>query len=185
MSRAGETTPAVWEYSTKFAKLAHVHQGLLEDMERAWSQALGVSVFLVNDGDAAAVAEYEALKEAGEKLRHLLVITLAASIGTEFILGGRLHVGPYGGRASHLVLDPQGAACAGEQHAGCWKTVASANALMRRAAALGLTVTAPEDLTSWRYAGFGRRSAVSRITLTPSPVGLPRWSASSRSKRLL
>lgn len=131
----------VSKYSTKFASLAQVENGIIREIQAFWSGKLEVPVFILNDGEAAALAEYQALKKSQKgKECHctdVLVITLGTSIGAGFIFHGELLIGPYTSRASHIILDPCGKWCIGENHRGCWKTLAGSDALRNLAENMG------------------------------------------------
>lgn len=146
----------VSKYSTKFASLSQVENGTIREIQEFWSEELRVPVFILNDGEAAAIAEYQALKRCQEKeecrYTDVLVITLGTSIGAGFIFRGEPYIGPYTSRASHIILDPCGKWCIGENHKGCWKTLAGRDALLDLAKNMGYQVD-PERITEMAQEG--------------------------------
>lgn len=123
------------EYSTKFSSLSKVEEGNINKIQDRWEEKLGVPVFILNDGEAAAIAEHQ--KGGGRGSDNVLVLTLGTSIGAGFIFHGKLLVGPYSSRASHIILDPEGEWCKGENHKGCWKTLAGRDAFSELAGNMG------------------------------------------------
>lgn len=128
MAPHGEDDRQILESSTKFSRLAGKeteHKGVISDLEKSWERELGIKVFILNDGEAASLAVYRSLKDKYKDLyRNLMVVTLGKSIGIGFVFNGKHYIGPYTSRASHIVLDPVGDWCIGENHRGCWKTLA-------------------------------------------------------------
>jgi len=112
---------------TKFATLTQEeHEGALKDIAKRWGKKLGKSVFILNDGEAAAidVFNHPQIQNSKEKLENIMVVTLGTSIGVGFIFNGKPYIGPYPSRASHIILEPNGDWCIGENHKGCWKILA-------------------------------------------------------------
>ena len=126
----------VWEYSSKFKKLSKIENGYFTEIQELWTKKVGVPVVILNDGEAAALAEHR--RGGGRGYSNIMVMTLGTSIGVGFIFCGRLHIGPYSSRASHIILDPNGEWDKGENHRGCWKTLAGRAALYELADNMGL-----------------------------------------------
>lgn len=63
-------------------------------LKSALEKRLGLSVFLENDGNAAALAEH--MKGAGRRFRSFLFVYLAYGVGGGLICGGRIFGGEYG-----------------------------------------------------------------------------------------
>jgi glucokinase len=124
------------EHSTKFAELSKNVSGNIDMLEERWKNKLGIPVFILNDGEAAAIAEYEV--GAAQGYNNVMVMTLGTSIGVGFIFDGSLYIGSYTSRASHILLDPNDEWCRGENHRGCWKVLASEDALKKLANKMGL-----------------------------------------------
>lgn len=134
-------------HATKFPELSQIGDGLISSIEEYWSDSLKVPVYIVNDAEAAAIAEYEHIKQQFcnadyEHLEHqvcnIMVMTLGTSIGVAFIFNGNPYIGPYTSWASHLILDPEGEWCKGGTHRGCWKTLVGKEALENLAKNMGL-----------------------------------------------
>ena len=134
----------VYENSSKFKILSQVENGYFSKIQDLWTKKLGVPVIILNDGEAAALAEHR--RGGGRGYNNVLVMTLGTSIGVGFIFGGNLHIGPYSSRASHIILDPQGEWDKGENHQGCWKTLAGRDALYKLAENMGLQPD-PREIT--------------------------------------
>lgn len=67
-------------------------------------------VYLVNDADAAGLAEHRL--GAGVGMRSLIYLTISTGIGGGLILDGRLYTGRgQGGEIGHMVVDPNGPLC--------------------------------------------------------------------------
>jgi glucokinase len=92
----------------------------------------GRRVFLINDANAAALAEYRF--GAGQGSSHLIYITISTGIGGGIVLDGRLYIGSIGtaGELGHMTIDHQGPAC-NCGNIGCWETLASGTALAKEA----------------------------------------------------
>ena len=122
------------KHSTKFANLSQFEN--IDILEERWSNKLHLPVFILNDGEAAAIAEHEV--GAAQGYNNVMVMTLGTSIGVGFIFDGNLHIGSYTSRASHILLDPNEEWCIGENHRGCWKVLASKDSLEKLAKKMGL-----------------------------------------------
>jgi len=81
---------------------------------------LGVPAHLNNDGNAAALAEFEFGRYRGT--RDLVYLTFSTGMGGGIIAEGRLvqGVNDNGGEVGHQVLDPTGPVCGCGQR-GCWE----------------------------------------------------------------
>jgi glucokinase len=69
---------------------------------------LGCPVYLENDANVAALAEYH--RGAGRGARNLVFITWSTGVGGGVILDGKLYSGSHGtaGEFGHMILDPDG-----------------------------------------------------------------------------
>ncbi len=88
------------------------------------TEALGVAVYLENDANAAALAEFRYGKVRG--VPHMLYVTVSTGVGGGLILGGRLWRGAYGsaGEFGHMTVDFEGPPCdCGNR--GCVEALAS------------------------------------------------------------
>ncbi len=97
--------------------------------------ATGLPVWVANDANAAALAEFGRLPSERDGL---VLVRLGKGIGAGLVLGSRPHVGTSAaaGEIGHLVVEPDGLPCACG-NAGCLETVASLPAIDRAIAALG------------------------------------------------
>ncbi len=95
-------------------------------------QRLGKKAFLINDANAAAVAEL--YFGAGRGARNFIYITLSTGIGSGIIINGEIYTGATGtaGELGHMVIKDNGPVCKCGNR-GCWETLASGTALAREA----------------------------------------------------
>lgn len=75
---------------------------------RAFTEVFGGRAFLMNDANAAALAEWHF--GAGQGCKHMVFLTAGTGMGAGLILNGRLHEGATGdaGEVGHLRLRPTG-----------------------------------------------------------------------------
>lgn len=96
------------------------------------TERLGVPVFLHNDGDATAYAEY--LRGAGQGARTLVAIALGTGVGGGVVINGQVLVGSggLGGELGHLQVESEGprCTCGGT---GCLELYASGRAVAEAA----------------------------------------------------
>lgn len=102
------------------------------------SERTGLPVFVDNDGNVAALAEY--LYGAAQGMPHMVMLTVGTGIGGGLILGGEIYRGSTGAGAElgHVVIQADGPPCQGNcPNHGCVEALASGTALGRegRAAA--------------------------------------------------
>lgn len=102
------------------------------------SERVGLPVFVDNDGNVAALAEY--LYGAAQGKPHMVMLTVGTGIGGGLILGGEIYRGSTGAGAElgHVVIQVDGPPCQGNcPNHGCVESLASGTALGRegRAAA--------------------------------------------------
>jgi N-acetylglucosamine repressor len=108
--------------------------GKPESLQQLLEQQFGKPVFLQNDANSAALAEYRFGLAHGQ--RDVLVLSLDWGIGMGMILDGKLRGGASGfaGEFGHIPLVDGGALChCGKR--GCLETVASGSAIVRIATA--------------------------------------------------
>jgi len=99
-------------------------------------ERVGIPVFVDNDANCAALAEY--LYGAGKGARDLVMLTLGTGIGGGLVLGGEIYRGSSGAGAElgHMVIDENGPRCQGScPNRGCLETFASGTALAREGTA--------------------------------------------------
>jgi glucokinase len=110
--------------------------------------ALGLSVVLENDANAACYGEYR--RGAGQGASALAMITLGTGVGGAVMESGRLLVGASGiaGELGHIPIVSGGRLC-GCGLAGCLETVASGTAIVRRVRELtGSLEATPDEVTA-------------------------------------
>jgi glucokinase len=80
-------------------------------LARMLQERLGVPCTLGNDANAAALGEWK--YGAGQGCDDLLVVTLGTGLGSGFIIGGKLLLGPFGnaGELGHTILVMDGRSC--------------------------------------------------------------------------
>jgi glucokinase len=120
------------------------------------SERVGLPVFVDNDANVAALAEY--LYGAARGQPHTVMLTIGTGIGGGLVLGGELYRGSTGAGAElgHIVIQADGPPCQGNcPNHGCVESLASGTALGRegRAAAesapdsaLGRALAAGEEV---------------------------------------
>jgi glucokinase len=92
--------------------ISSVHVPLADvDFRDRMSDRFGLPVAMDNDGNAAAIAEWQA--GAGRGARHMIMLTLGTGIGGGLILDGKPYRGAIGAGAElgHMVLQWGGPAC--------------------------------------------------------------------------
>jgi len=91
---------------------------------------LGISTFLENDANAAALGEYRF--GAGRGAEHMIYVTASTGIGGGLILDGKLYHGESGGAGEigHMTIMPDGPRCGCGNH-GCLEALASGTAIAR------------------------------------------------------
>jgi glucokinase len=97
----------------------------------ALAEALGLPVWLENDANAAALAEWRF--GAGQGCQDLVYLTMSTGIGAGLVLGGRLHAGFSGkaGELGHVPVEWDGAPCACGRR-GCFEAYAGGAAWTAR-----------------------------------------------------
>ncbi|HET7278160.1 MAG TPA: ROK family glucokinase [Dermatophilaceae bacterium] len=106
-----------------------------EPLRDALQRRIPVPVFVDNDANAAAWAEWKFGAAQGET--HLMMITLGTGIGGGILICGQVVRGKFGiaGEFGHMQVVPGGHRCECGNR-GCWEQYASGNALVREARAL-------------------------------------------------
>jgi glucokinase len=124
----------------------------------------GVTAFLENDADAAALGELA--WGAGKDAKRFIYVTVSTGIGVGMVFDGRLYRGADGAHPElgHHVIDPSGPKCFCGAH-GCWESLASGPALAARAG----------KATAWeacQAAGQGDTSALAAVGREAYYLGL-------------
>ncbi|MBU0705355.1 MAG: ROK family protein [Chloroflexi bacterium] len=93
---------------------------------------LGITAFLENDANAAALGEHRF--GAGCGVEHMIYVTVSTGVGGGLILDGKLYHGAAGmaGEVGHIIVEPKGPLC-GCGNRGCLEALASGTAIARRA----------------------------------------------------
>jgi glucokinase len=111
---------------------------LASELAKRLKLSNGTPIVLVNDANAAALAEFKFGAGAGKKdLRHLVYLTISTGIGGGVISNGRMLLGSMGLAAElgHMVIDVNGPRCYCGG-IGCFEAFASGTALAREAEVL-------------------------------------------------
>lgn len=89
------------------------------------TQRLDIPVFLDNDSNAAALAEYRF--GAGRGSRHMVYMSASTGLGSGLILNGQLFRGSYGwaGESGHMLITPDAGVACGCGNRGCFMSWAS------------------------------------------------------------
>ena len=89
------------------------------------SERLRSRISLVNDANAAALAEYR--YGAGRGAKHMVYVVLGTGIGSGIIIDGKLFQGSYGfaGECGHMVATPDAGLPCGCENSGCFMSYAS------------------------------------------------------------
>ena len=103
-----------------------------EPLRDALTHRVGRPIFVENDANAAAWAEWRFGAAQGES--HLVMITLGTGIGGGIVIDGNVQRGKWGIAAEfgHMQVVPDGQRCECGNR-GCWEQYASGNALVREA----------------------------------------------------
>jgi glucokinase len=139
----------------------HIPLGDL-DFRTRMSERFDLPVAIDNDGNAAAIAEWQV--GAGRGAKHMVMLTLGTGIGGGLILDGRPYRGAIGAGAElgHMVLEygglPCGAGCDGHGH---FETLASGSVADRAAKSLYGSASRAHELVS--RAREGDAQAISSI----------------------
>jgi glucokinase len=125
-------------------------------IEEVLESRLGMTVGAINDGSAAALAEF--VHGAGRGTRDLVLLTLGTGVGGGYVYDGQLYRGWF--EAGHIVIvedgDPCQGACTGRGHVESYCSGQAADRLAREL--LGPSATA-RDLVEERHPaldGIGR-----------------------------
>ncbi len=112
-------------------------------------EKLGKRIFIENDANLAALAEYAL--GSGRGAKSLVAVTLGTGIGGGIIIDGRIHEGcnQAGGEIGHMVISQGGEKCSCGR-SGCFEAYASAAALKRQTKEMMLSY--PDSLM-WSEAG--------------------------------
>jgi predicted NBD/HSP70 family sugar kinase len=124
----GVTSPGVVDAAGVIATAAHLGWSDLP-LGATLGQELGLPVVVINDANAAALAELT----YGEAAGNLICVRVDEGVGAGLVLDGRLFTGSSyaAGEIGHVVVVPDGAVCACGKR-GCLETEVSAPLLAAR-----------------------------------------------------
>ena len=102
-------------------------------LRKLFHRYLSIPLYIENDANCAALAEYFA--GAGQGSKRFVTITLGTGIGAGIIHNGKIYHGSNGmaGEVGHMTIFYQGEPCPCGRR-GCWERYASASALKRQTA---------------------------------------------------
>ena len=100
-------------------------------LRKLFKRRLGLHLYVENDANCAALAEYYA--GAGQGSKRFVTITLGTGIGAGIIHNGKIFHGGNGmaGEVGHMSIEMDGEPCPCGRR-GCWERYASAAALKRQ-----------------------------------------------------
>ena len=137
------------------------------DLGAELARAIGAEVLVINDAQAAALAEYSVTPE---RTSNIVSVLIGSGIGAGIVLSGRLYRGETSsaGEIGHIrVGGSQQCSCG---HFGCLETLASVPSLLRSVGSAGVPgVEAEQDLASalalvdddaWQVAAVGLATAL-------------------------
>jgi glucokinase len=120
---------------------------------------IGVPVLMVNDGNAAAVAESRFGAAYGSRVS--LTLTVGTGLGGGVIVGNRILAGGRGlaGELGHLCFDPDGPLCACGA-SGCLEAYACGPSILRQAVAAGVAARTAVEVVAAARSGDTAAGAV-------------------------
>ena len=95
-----------------------------------WTKKFGMSVYIENEANAAAMGEYCFGTAKGAK--SMIYLSAGAGLGGAIVLDGKLFggVSGYAGEIGHMQIDPNGELC-GCGRRGCWETFVGPGAVIK------------------------------------------------------
>ncbi len=139
-------------------------------LKRMLEEQLGLAVTVVNDANAAALAEHRL--GAGRGTRDFVYLTISTGIGGGVIVNGRLLEGVSGtaGELGHTTIDRRGPVCKCG-NIGCLEALASGTAIGERFQ-LGLQVGRRSSASNWLGPEAASAADVSRAAQEGDPYAL-------------
>jgi glucokinase len=121
-------------------------------------KATGLPVFLANDANAAALAEY--LFGGGRGSANFIYITVSTGVGGGIILRGRLYEGPgfVAGEVGHMCIVPDGKRCACGKR-GCLEAYASGTAIAKDARER----MTPKNTCLWKFFAENKKMSAKQV----------------------
>lgn len=134
-----------------------------------------VPMFLINDANASALAEYRfgagRAAVGGRKVLHMIFLTVSTGVGGGVIVDGKLLLGSNGfaGELGHVVIDADGYRC-NCGNAGCLEAMASGTALGREAATI---VAGQRETRIAELAGGDPANVTAKMVVEAAQAGDP------------
>lgn len=159
----GVATPGIVDDNGVVLTAAHV-QWNNEPLAAKLRAALGVASFVVNDANAAVLAEHSAV---GVEAENLLLVRVGGGVGAGLVIGGELFVGDHfaAGEIGHVVVDDEGALCKCGRR-GCLEAVVSAPLLAQRMNGLSDEQRAGSLELAGRHLGIALATLVGALNLS-------------------
>lgn len=106
--RCGISAPGLVDSQNKM--ILHMPERLKGIEHFNWSEHMGRTIHVINDGHSACLAEYESFYRK-EGIEHLLMLTLGTGVGGGIIINGALYQGNLqrSGHVGHMTVDYLGA----------------------------------------------------------------------------
>jgi N-acylmannosamine kinase len=114
-------------------------------LRRELASISGLPTWVLNDAQAAAWAEYRAIKQSNPSIQRLMYMTISTGIGAGLVLDDVLLRSPGGlaSHAGHMTMTSKGPRC-GCGRSGCLEALSSGKAIQAQIKALGLNLTTQE-----------------------------------------
>ncbi|WP_099222860.1 ROK family protein [Listeria costaricensis] len=128
------------------------------DMAEILTQKLGVPVYLENEANLSAIAEFA----QDRSKRDLVSISIHSGVGAGILLDGKLHSGKngYSGEIGHMILFPDGRPCPCGNH-GCLEQYCSEKAVLEEFGRLkGITTPTIADVKAAFLTGDSETKAL-------------------------
>lgn len=105
----------------------------------------GLPTWILNDAQAAAWAEFQAIKKIEPSISRVMYITISTGIGAGLVIDGQLFQSPRGlaTHAGHMTVSSKGLQC-GCGRTGCIESLSSGRAIQEQIHALGLSFSVQE-----------------------------------------
>lgn len=129
----GIGVPGTVDQTKKIIVYANNLEFKMVPMVELLQQYFPFPIYMENDANVAAWAEYKAGAGKGNKLESMVMVTLGTGVGAGFIIHGKLFVGcnQGAGEIGHMVIDRKGIPCNCGRR-GCYESYASTTALMQQ-----------------------------------------------------
>ena len=114
-------------------------------LRQAIEDMSGLTTWVLNDAQAAAWAEYQAIKKIHPATHRMMYVTISTGLGAGLVLDGQLLQSPKGlaGHAGHMAIQSSGPLC-GCGRTGCIESLSSGRALQEQIHQMGLELSVQE-----------------------------------------